>query len=75
MYAKKSVDSTVVNPALTSGSDTDKQKFIVGLSMRIVDNCSVIGDTLLARKINESDEHKYNYAQTLCHYASLALEL
>ena len=70
----ESLDSTIVNPALTSASDADKQKFIVGLSMKIVENCSVIGDALLAKKVSESGDHKYNYARTLCHYASLALE-
>ena len=70
----ESLDSTIVNPALTSASDADKRKFIVGLSMKIVENCWIIGDALLAKKVSESGDHKYNYAQTLCHYASLALE-
>ena len=63
-----------MSPALTSASDADKQKFIVGLSMRIIETCSIIGDALLAKKVSESGDHKYNNARTLCHYASLALE-
>lgn len=70
----ENLDSTIVNPALTSASDVDKQKFIVGLSMKIVENYSIIGDALLAKKVSESGDHKYNYARTLCHYASLTLE-
>ena len=42
--------------------------------MKIVENCSIIGDAVLAKNVSECGYHKYNYARTLCHFASLALE-
>jgi len=53
----ENIDSDVTHPILASTSDLEK-KFLATLSMKIVENCTIID----------------NYARSLCHYASLALE-
>lgn len=73
----ETLDSDLDHPLLssTSVSNLEKQKFIVCLSMKVVENCTLIGDTLVGKKVKESGDMKYNYTRSLCHYASLALEL
>ena len=68
------VDSDLNHQIVRSTSDTEKKKFMVGLSMKVVENCTIITDTLLGKIMKESGDGKYNYARSLCHYASLALE-
>lgn len=68
------IDSDLNHQIVRSTSDTEKKKFMVGLSMKAVENCTIITDTLLGKTMKESGDGKYNYARSLCHYASLALE-
>lgn len=69
------VDSNFEHPILApSVSVQEKQRFLVGLSMKIVENCTIIGGALLGMEVTESMDQKYNYTRSLCHYASLALE-
>lgn len=69
------LESDINHPILTSrASDLEKQKYIVGLSMKVVENCTLIGDTLIGKKVRESGDKVYNYTRSLCHYTSLALE-
>ena len=70
----ENIDSEIDNPNITYLSDTEKRKFIVGLSMRVVEKCTIIGDVIIGKNVEESGDKKYDYARTLCHYASLALE-
>ena len=70
----ENVDSDLNHPVFKSTSTSEKQRFIVGLSMKVVENCTIISDTLLGKEVQESGDQKYNYTKSLCHYASLALE-
>ena len=70
----ENVDSDLNHPVFKSTSTAEKQRFIVGLSMKVVENCTIISDTLLGKEVKESGDQKYNYTKSLCHYASLALE-
>lgn len=38
-------------------------------------NCTLMKAPLIGRTITESKDRKYNYTRTLCHFASVALEL
>ena len=71
----ENIDSDLNNPTLTYLSDTEKRKFIVGLSMKVVNNCTIIGDAIMGKKVKESGDKKYDYAQSLCHYAPLTHKL
>ena len=42
--------------------------------MKLVENCTIIGTSLLGENVEGSDEQKYNHTRSLCHYGSLALE-
>ena len=42
--------------------------------MKVVENCTIIGDAILGSNMEESGDKKYDYARTFCHYAALALE-
>lgn len=68
-------DSDVSLPLPKSASRTDKLRYIVGLGTKVMLNCTIIEDALLGKPVPESGDGKYNYARTLCHYVSLALEL
>ncbi len=69
----ENIDSDLQHP-VTKSTVIEKQRFLAGLSMKIVENCTIISDTLLANTVKESGDQKYNYTRSLCHYASLALE-
>ena len=53
-----------------------KQKlgFIVQLSMTVVEKYTLVSESILCQNVKESGDKKHDYARTLCHYASLALE-
>lgn len=40
----------------------------------MVEKCSIIEDSILFKSVAETGDMVYNYARTLCHYGSLALE-
>ena len=69
------VDSDISLPLPKSASTTDKLRYIVGLTTKVMLNCTVIKDALLGKPTSESGDGEYNYTRTLCHYVSLALEL
>ena len=69
------IDSNVSLPLPKSASGTEKLRFIVGIATEIMQNCTIIEDALLGKPISESEDRKYNYTRTLCHYVSIALEL
>ena len=62
----ENIDSNLDNPTLAYLSDAEKRKFIVGLSMRVVENCTIIGDAILESNVEESGDKKYDHPQTLC---------
>lgn len=68
------VDSDLEHSVLKSASILEKQRFIACLSMKVVENCTIIGNSLLGKNVEESGDQKYNYTRSLCHYGSLALE-
>ena len=70
----ENIDSDLDNPTIKRLSNEEKRKYIVGLSMKIVENCTIIGDAILGSRVEESGDKKYDYARTFCHYAALALE-
>lgn len=35
--------------------------------MKVVENCTIVSDTLLGKKVKESGDCKYNYSRSLCH--------
>lgn len=71
----ENLDSDLNHSMFTSkSSDLEKQKFIVCLSMKVVENCTLVGNALVGKEVKECGDHKYNYTRSLCHYASLALE-
>ena len=61
----ETIDSDLDYPNLGYLSDTEKRKFIVGLSMRVVEKWTIIGDAIMGKKVEESGDQKY---------ASLALK-
>ena len=67
---KTSIQTLTTLPYL---SNAKKRKFIVGLSMMMVENCTIIGDAILGNNVEESGDKKYDHVWTLCHYAALAL--
>ena len=52
----ENIDSDLDNPNLGYLSDTKKRKFIVGLSMRVVEKCTIIGDAIMGKKLEESGD-------------------
>ena len=54
----KNIDSDLDNPNLSYLSDTEKRKFIVGLSMRVVEKCTIIGDAIMGKKVEEYGDKK-----------------
>ena len=70
-----SIDSRI--PAvchLKGSSNKEKLKFVVQISSKVAEKCTIIKESILGQTINESGDGKNNYARTLCHFASLALE-
>lgn len=59
---------------LKSWSYKQKLAFIEQLSKKIVDECTLITESILCENVVESGDKKHDYAHILCHYASLALE-
>ena len=51
-----------------------KSKFVAELSRQVVNKCSIIGDALLQKPVEQTKDAAYNYAMVFCHFASLALE-
>ena len=47
----ENVDSDLNHPVFKSTSTAEKQRFIVGLSMKVVENCTIISDTLLGKEV------------------------
>ena len=59
---------------ILESSYTEKRKFIVDLSTRVVEKCTIIGDAIMGKRWKSLGTKIYDYARTLCHYGSLALE-
>ena len=70
----ENIDSELKHPIVQSTSSTEKMRFLVGLAMKVVENCTIIGDALLGKRVDESGDKKYDYTRSLCHYGSLAIE-
>ena len=54
----ENIDSNLDKPTLTYLSDAEKRKFIIGLSVRVVENCTNIGDAILGNKFVEESGDK-----------------
>ena len=71
----ENIDSDISLPIPSSASNEEKLKFIVGIGTKVAHNCTLMEAPLIGKTITESNDGKYNYSRTLCHFASIALEL
>ena len=55
-------------------SPETKHTFVRTLATKVVDKCTFISEPFLGQQINSGEDHIYNYARQLCHYASLIAE-
>lgn len=59
---------------LNAMTASEKLTFIVALSNKVVEDCTVMTDALLNKTVVETNDGVYNYSRVLCHYAALCLE-
>ena len=71
----ESIDSDVKLPIPSSAPTTEKLKFIVSLGTKVAQKCTIMEDALVGKTVLESGDGKHNYCRTLCHFASIAMEL
>ena len=51
-----------------------KMKYIATLARKVVEDCTVISESLLFKQVLKTTDGVYNYGRVFCHHASLALE-
>ena len=69
----ENIDSNISLPIPSSASNEEKLKFIVGIGTKVAHNCTLMEAPLIGNTITESNDRKYNYSRTLCHFASMEL--
>ena len=60
--------------AMKKASPEVKKAFIDDLATKVVEKCSIVGESLTGKDIPKAEDGKYNYSRVLCHYGSLVLE-
>ena len=54
--------------------EAEQHQYIYSIAEDVVEKCSIVEVSVLFESVDESGDMVYNYARTLCHYGSLALE-
>ena len=54
--------------------EAEQRQYIYSIAQDVVEKCSIVEGSVLFESVDESGDMVHNYAQTLCHYGSLALE-
>ena len=69
------LDSKVnLPPNVKHGQESDKSQYIRNLASQVVGRCTLIDKAITGEVVTTTDDHKYNYARTLCHYGALIME-
>ena len=54
--------------------EKDRLAVLDGVATRVVDECTIISESLLNQQLKESKDGVHNYARKLCHCAAITLE-
>lgn len=61
-------------PIFQNMSARERYAYIINISAKVLDKCGLVEAAILGGEVSETGDGIVNYAQVLCHHASLALE-